>query len=343
MTRNARAENHAKYSRLMANLLYPFKFRPILKDVIWGGTRLRDRLGKACRTDTCGESWEVSGVQGNISVVDNGFLQGNDLQEIIEVYMGELVGDHIFDRFGLEFPLLIKFIDAEQLLSIQVHPDDELARQRHKAYGKTEMWYILEAEEGAELISGFRKVINRDIYLEHFNRKTLHEILNYEKVRTGDVFFMPAGRVHSIGAGILLAEIQETSDITYRIYDWDRLDKSGKGRKLHTDLAVDAIVYDDPQRYRMTYDIENNSRVTVVDSPWFTTGIIDLDQPVEKDFNFIDSFVIYLCVGGKAEIHYGGKTAETIRTGETVLIPASLKIITIRPEGKTRLLEVFVK
>ena len=327
----------------MAHLLYPLKFRPILKDVIWGGTRLRDLLGKPCQTETCGESWEISAVEGNISVVENGFLQGNNLQELIEIYMGELVGDHIFEKFGLEFPLLIKFIDARDLLSIQVHPDDDLARARHNAYGKTEMWYILEAEENAKLISGFRQAISKEIYLDHLKRKTLPEILNYEKVKAGDVFFMPAGRVHSIGTGILLAEIQETSDITYRIYDWDRTDASGKGRELHTELAVDAIVYNDPERHRMDYVNENNSRMTVVDSPWFTTGVINLDQAVEKDFNFIDSFVIYMCVGGRVTFEYAKDPGITVRMGETVLIPASLKSLTIRPEGKSTLLEIFIK
>jgi mannose-6-phosphate isomerase len=282
-------------------------------------------------------------VEGNISVVENGFLQGNNLQELIEIYMGELVGDHLFEKFGLEFPLLIKFIDARDLLSIQVHPDDDLARARHNAYGKTEMWYILEAEENAKLISGFRQAITREIYLEHLKRKTLPEILNYEKVRAGDVFFMPAGRVHSIGTGILLAEIQETSDITYRIYDWDRTDASGKGRELHTELAVDAIVYNDPDRHRIDYVNESNSRMTVVDSPWFTTGVINLDQTVEKDFNFIDSFVIYMCVGGRVTIEYARDPGITVRMGETVLIPASLKSLTIRPEGESTLLEIFIK
>lgn len=324
-------------------MLYPIKFKPILKDVIWGGTRLRNQLGKQCPGDSCGESWEISAVQGNISMVDNGFLQGNNLQEIIEVYMGELVGEHIYDRFGLEFPLLIKFIDANDLLSIQVHPDDQLAMKRHNAYGKTEMWYILDAEEDAELISGFREPVSRETYLKHFNNKTLPEILNYEKVNPGDVFYMPAGRVHTIGKGILLAEIQQTSDITYRIYDWDRVDKSGKGRELHTELAVDAIVYNDPERYRLAYEGELNSRVTVVDCPYFTTGIIDFNQAVEKDFNLIDSFVIYMCVAGRAVIEYGNDEPVALAMGETVLVPASLKTLLLRPEVHTRLLEIYIK
>ncbi len=324
-------------------MLYPLKFKPILKDLIWGGTRLRDTLGKDCPTDTCGESWEISAVQGSISVVANGFLQGNDLQEITEVYLGELVGDHIYERFGHEFPLLIKFIDANALLSIQVHPDDNLARERHNAYGKNEMWYVLDAEKNAELISGFKEPISREIYLQHFASKTLPEILNFEKVSAEDVFFTPAGRVHAIGPGILLAEIQQTSDITYRIHDWDRLDASGRGRELHTELAVDAINYKDPERYRINYAKALNQRVTLVDTPWFTTGLIYFDQPVEKDFNLIDSFVIYMCVGGKAEFDYEDAETVGLDKGETVLVPASLKNIRIVPEGETRLLEIFIK
>lgn len=327
----------------MEKSLYPIKFRPILKDLIWGGTRLRDKFGKKAPTDTCGESWEISGVQGNISVVENGFLKGNNLEEIIEIYMGELVGDHIYEKFGIEFPLLIKFIDARKLLSIQVHPDDELARERHNAYGKTEMWYVIEADEGAELISGFREPVSKEKYLQHFGSKTLPEILNFEKVNEGDVFYMPAGRVHAIGEGILLAEIQQTSDITYRIYDWDRLDKSGKGRELHTELAVDAINYDDIERHKPEYSIELNSRKTLVDTDFFTTGIINFDKEVEKDLNFIDSFVIYMCISGEAEIFDGHSEPVSLKEGETVLVPAGINNITLLPKRESRLLEIFIK
>jgi len=223
------------------NTLYPIKFQPILKDKIWGGPRLKDILNKSTESDKCGESWEISSVQGNLSIVRNGFLTGNNLQELIEVYMGDLVGDKIYSLFGIEFPLLIKFIDANDILSVQVHPDDELARVRHDAYGKTEMWYIIDAEENAELIAGFNRDLNRETYIRHLQGKTLKEILNFEKVRKGDVFFTPAGRVHAVGAGILLAEIQQTSDITYRIYDWERVDDKGNPRELHTELALDAL------------------------------------------------------------------------------------------------------
>ena len=304
---------------------------------------MRETLGKPSKTDSCGESWEISAVNGNISVIENGFLKGNSIQEAIEIYMGELVGDHIFEKFGLEFPLLIKFIDANKLLSIQVHPDDELARERHNAYGKTEMWYIIDAEPDAELISGFKDALSREIYLQNFQRKTLPEILNYEEVKPEDVFFIPAGRVHAIGSGILLAEIQQTSDITYRIYDWDRLDADGKGRELHTEFAIDAIEYNDPERHKVSYDEQLNISTLLVDSPWFTTGIVHFDQITEKDYDLIDSFVIYMCVEGLCEIDYGESSRIEIKKGETILIPASLNIITLLPKEETKLLEIFIK
>ncbi len=219
--------------------LYPLKFKPILKDKIWGGAKLRDVLGKKA-SDKAGESWEISSVEGDISIVENGFLAGNSLLEVAEVYMGDLVGDSIFDRFGVEFPLLIKFIDAADFLSVQVHPDDAMARERHNSYGKTEMWYIVESDQG-ELIAGFNRKLDREQYLRHFNGGSLKEILNHEAVAPGDIYFMPAGRIHAIGPGVLLAEIQQTSDVTYRIYDWDRIDDQGNPRELHTDLALDAI------------------------------------------------------------------------------------------------------
>ena len=323
--------------------LYPLKFKPILKDVIWGGTGLRDILNKPAKTDKCGESWEISSVEENISVVSEGLLEGNNLQELIEVFMGELVGDKIYKKFGLEFPLLIKYIDANDLLSIQVHPDDALARERHNAYGKTEMWYVMRARKKAKLISGFRHAVSREIYLDHFKNNTLPEILNYEEVEAGDVFYTPAGRVHSIGAGILLAEIQQTSDITYRIYDWDRVDKNGKSREMHTDLALDAIVYNDPGSYRRRIDPLINSRTNLADCPYFTTDIIYLDQAVEKDFNYIDSFVIYLCVEGNCLIRCTGVNDMSMAFGETVLIPAALKNIELIPDGKAKILEIYIK
>ena len=324
----------------MESTLYPLKFKPILKDKIWGGPRLRDVLRKKA-SDKAGESWEISCVEGDISVVENGFLAGNSLLELAEVYMGDLVGDKIYEKFGAEFPLLIKFIDASDVLSVQVHPGDILARERHNSYGKTEMWYIVESEQG-ELIAGFNRELDREEYLRHFNDGTLKEILNHEKVSPGDVYFMPAGRVHAIGAGVLLAEIQQTSDVTYRIYDWDRTDETGKSRELHTDLALDAIDFTYRKDNRTHYQALENSTVIAVDSPFFTTGVIKLDQAVDKDYNLIDSFVIYMCMDGAAGIAYPGGV-EQIKKGETVLIPAGLKNVAILPTEASTMLEVYIK
>ncbi len=325
------------------NTLYPIKFQPILKDKIWGGSRLKNILNKPTGSDKCGESWEISAVQGNISVVGNGFLTGNNLQEIIEVYMGDLVGDKIYSLFGMEFPLLVKFIDANDILSVQVHPGDELAKLRHDAYGKTEMWYIIEAEENAELIAGFNRELDRETYIRHLQNKTLKDILNFEKVKKGDVFFTPSGRVHAVGAGILLAEIQQTSDITYRIYDWNRVDDKGNPRELHTELALDALDFKYYGNYRTDYEAVMNLTTIVADCKYFTTGLLNFDQPVEKDYAFIDSFVIYMCLEGQMDIQYGINKSEKVMAGETVLIPASLKNIRLMPDGPVKALEVYVK
>ncbi|MCD4727704.1 MAG: class I mannose-6-phosphate isomerase [Pirellulales bacterium] len=316
------------------------RFKPILKDKIWGGTRLRDVLGKNA-SGKAGESWEISSYGEDISVVENGFLAGNNLQELVEVYMGDLVGEKIFDKFGALFPLLIKFIYASDFLSIQVHPDDTLAQERHNANGKTEMWYIVESENG-ELISGFNREMDQEQYLAHFREGTLKEILNHEQVSKGDIYNMPAGGVHAIGAGVLLAEIQQTSDLTYRIYDWGRVDDQGNSRELHTDLALDAIDFQFHPDYQTHYQTIKNSTVTAVDSPYFTTSVIQLDQPVEKDFNMIDSFVIYMCMEGEAGISYPGGV-EKIKKGETILIPAELKNMAIVPSEPSTLLEIYIK
>ena len=287
------------------------------------------------------ESWEISGVTDEVSVVENGFLAGNNLEELVEVYMGDLVGDKIYEKYGLVFPLLIKFIDASDFLSIQVHPDDTLAKTRHNSFGKTEMWYIVDSK-GGELITGFNREMDKEQYLKHFKGGTLKEILNYKQVAGGDIYFIPAGRIHAIGAGVLLAEIQQTSDVTYRIYDWDRLDDQGKSRELHTDLALDAIDFQYHPETKTHYHALKNNTVIAVDSPFFTTGVIKLDQPVDKDFNLIDSFIIYMCMEGETGIsHPGG--VEKIKKGETILIPAELKNLAIVPTVPTTLLEVYIK
>ena len=324
--------------------LYPLKFKSIYLDKIWGGNRLNTLLNKDYgKLPNCGESWEISGVEGNISVVDNGFLADNNLQELIEIYMGDLVGDKVFKKFGEEFPLLIKFIDAQQDLSIQVHPNDELSKKRHNAYGKTEMWYVVDAEEGALINSGFNQQVTKEKYLEHSKNGKLTDLLHYDKVDEGDVFFIPAGRVHAIGKGILVAEIQQTSDVTYRIFDYNRKDEKGNERELHTDLAVDAIDFSYMDEYKTKYSIEKNKSSEIVSCNYFTTNILEFDNTIEKDYNQLDSFVIYISLDGDFEIEYEGGTVK-VNKGETVLIPASLETFQLKPlTKKIKTLEVYIK
>ncbi len=326
------------------NKLYPLKFKPILKDKIWGGSKLKLFLNKDYSPlPNCGESWEISGVEGNISIVSDGFLKGNNLQELIEVYMGDLVGDKIYENFGTEFPLLIKFIDANDILSIQVHPDNELSRKRHQAYGKTEMWYIIQADENAELISGFNKKTNKEEYIENLEKNTLKSILNFEKVKSGNVFFIPAGRVHAIGPGILLAEIQQTSDITYRIYDWNRKDANGKSRKLHTELALDAIDFDFHKNYRTQYNLTKNISTKLVACNYFTTNILNIDNKLNRDLNGIDSFTIYMCLEGEVKLKYDeNEESAVINKGETILVPAIYSNIDLMPVETSKLLEIYI-
>jgi len=315
---------------------------PIIKETLWGGSALRERYGKKARPGTTvGESWEISGMPGASSVVANGFLKGNTLEELAEIYMGDLLGDEVYQKYGIEFPLLIKFIDARDKLSIQVHPDDRLASERHHAWGKTEMWYVIDAEPDAVIYTGFRKKITREEYLIYLNEKRLDEIINITPVRGGDVFFIPAGMVHAIGGGVILTEIQQTSDVTYRIYDWDRLDASGKPREMHTTLALDAINFglDSPNLIRKPSEI--NSTVLLAECPYFHTNLIELDSPVIKDHSLTDSFIIYICTNSMVVIECFGQKEE-VRAGETVLIPASADSVTLIPQGTATLIEVFV-
>jgi mannose-6-phosphate isomerase len=323
--------------------LYPLKFTPIYKEKIWGGSKIKSVLNKDFGSlPNCGESWELSGVEGNISVVSNGYLAGNSLEEIIEVYMGDLVGDRVFETYGNEFPLLIKFIDANDDLSIQVHPDDEMAAERHNSYGKTEMWYVLQADKGAKLQSGFNQRVDQEKYLEKLEQVELTDILNFEEVGAGDVFFIPAGRVHAIGKGILLAEIQQTSDITYRIYDYDRRDAQGNPRELHTDLALDAIDYTLFAEYKTKYEVKPNKSVELASCKYFTTNVLELTAVVEKDYNKLDSFVIYICLDGELVVETESGS-ELVRKGETLLIPASIENVHLKPvTASVKILEVYV-
>lgn len=329
----------------MENQLYPLKFKPVLKDKIWGGSKIKSVLGiDFAPLPNCGEAWVLSGVDDNQTGIVNGFLAGNELNELVEIYMGDLVGDAVYERFGDEFPILVKFIDAADYLSIQVHPDDELAAQRDIGSGKTEMWYIIAADKDSELITGFNRQVNEATYLKHLEGKTLREILNVEKVEKGDVFYIPAGRVHAIGPGIFLAEIQQTSDATYRIYDWDRVDSQGKSRELHTEEALGAIDYKVCDDYKANYESKNNGTANLVTCPYFTTNIIQLDRAIAKDYSELDSFVIYVCVEGSITIVHNGETESqvSISQGEALLIPAVIERVDIVPSMASKILEVYI-
>ena len=323
------------------NTLYPLKFKPFFLEKIWGGQKLKTSLGLNFAGDNkIGEAWMLSGVPGAQTRVSNGFLKGNEINDLLEVYMDELIGEKAFIKHREVFPLLIKFIDANDWLSVQVHPDDMLASKRKLPGGKTEMWYIMDAEPGAELITGFNRKISREFYLKNLTDKTLPDILNYEQVKKGDVFYIPSGRVHALGPGLLLAEIQQTSDTTYRIYDWDRIDQQGKSRAMHTSLALDAIDYTVPSSYRSTYTASENKSVNLVQSPFFHTNLLDFRLPVARDYSELDSFVIYLCVEGNAELAFpSGK--EKISKGEVLLIPAIIDKMALIPQPACKILEVF--
>ena len=327
----------------MEKSLYPLKFTPIYKTRIWGGDGFKKKFSRSNTPEKCGESWEISSVKDNVSVVSNGFLAGNNLQELLEVYMGDLVGDSVYEIHGNDFPLLIKFIDANENLSIQVHPDDDLAFSRHNSQGKTEMWYVLDAEKDAELINGFNRKLSLEEYKEYFSSGRLMEILNKIPVKKEDIFYIPAGRVHAIGKGVMIAEIQQTSDITYRIYDYDRKDSSGNSRELHTEQALEAIDYNFYDDYRTKYSPKINDTVNAINCKYFTTNVFRFNMPIEKDFPEIDSFIIYMCTHGKCKIEYDDeKNFVTLEKGETILIPAMIKNLCFYPETETNLIEIYI-
>ncbi|HSI71409.1 MAG TPA: type I phosphomannose isomerase catalytic subunit [Gillisia sp.] len=323
-----------------AMLDYPLKFQPILKEKIWGGKKLQDLLGKKSDSDALGESWEISGVKNDISLVENGTFKGKTINEILEQFKEDLVGEKVYNQFGTEFPLLVKFIDAKTALSVQLHPDDKLAKERHNSFGKTEMWYIMQADEDAEINIGFSRTITKDEYLEYLDNGKITELLNFEKVKKGDAYFIHPGKVHAIGAGVLLAEIQQTSDLTYRIYDWDRKDAHGNSRELHTALALDAIDFKKKDDFRLRYEKNENKSSKIVSCQYFITNYLPVKGEIEKDYSSIDSFVIYMCVGGKAEITTN-QNSETIEQGQTILIPAQNNNVTIQAES-AELLEVYI-
>ena len=317
--------------------LYPLLFTPIFKDRIWGGNKLKDFLNKNIPTNTTGESWELADFIEDNSTVANGSLINTTLKQLITTYGADLLGTKIIKEFGLNFPLLFKFLDAKEDLSIQLHPNDELALKRHNSFGKTEMWYVMQADPGAEIIVGFKQDCSAQEYLDHLNAKTLPSILQNIPVNAGDVFYLETGTVHAIGKGIVIAEIQQTSDITYRVYDWDRVDANGNQRELHVDLALDAINYNTVDAKRV-YNKTVNQENSIVKTSYFTTNYIPLQGSliITKDTN---CFRVYIVIKGEVNITLGD-TAYTFTLGDTVLIPACFTEIELN--GQAELLEIFI-
>jgi len=321
----------------------PLKFEPILKTIVWGGEKIAPYKGIETEQKHIGESWELSGVAGNESVVAEGPLKGKTIAQLVKEYKADLVGKHVYENTGDEFPLLIKFIDALSDLSIQVHPNDELAAKRHNgSKGKTEMWYVVDAEPGAHLLSGLTEKITPEQYAAKVADGTITDVLACYEVHPGDVFFLPAGRIHAICGGCFIAEIQQTSNITYRIYDYGRLGLDGKPREVHTELAEDAIDYTVYPDYRTHYEPRQNEEQEVVSCKYFTTSIYDLTLPYAKDLSEIDSFLVVMCLTGSGAIEVDGEEVP-VHQGETVLIPAAADDICFVPDGSMKVLTSYIR
>ena len=319
--------------------MYPLKFNPIFKSMIWGGDKLRQY--KTIDTDqkNIGESWELSGVPGNESVVSNGEFAGRTITELIAEYGSDLLGRKVYETYGENFPLLIKFIDARDDLSIQVHPDDAMAQAVHgQPFGKTEMWYVVSADKDAHLMSGLSAEITPEEYVSRVEYNTITDVLCDYKVQSGDVFFLPAGRIHSIGKGCFIAEIQQTSDLTYRIYDFGRLGLDGNPRELHTELAKNAIDYSVSEDYRTAYAPVLNEDTPLVECEYFKTNLLDLTEQISVDVKSKDSFVILICLDGQGELKDSEGNVVALKQGETVLVPASTDFIIFKPHGQMKIL-----
>jgi mannose-6-phosphate isomerase len=320
--------------------LYPLKFRHECKQTVWGGTRLHE-LGKDIPDGfICGETWELGAFESLDSIISNGFLEGNTLSEAIEVYMAELVGETVYENFGQEFPLLIKFIDTNDLLSVQVHPDDDFAIEMHGKYGKTEAWYVLDAEPQAQISLGFNKNVSREEVLLRIENNTLHEILQTRTVSKGDFFFIPAGTVHAIGKGVTLCEIQQASDITYRLFDYNRPGLDGNPRELHVNEALDVLNFSRAKGFNLPYE-GNNGSIKLLKNAKFNINLISINNTFDRDYIDIDSFVILICVEGNLIVKYEGGNVVLI-VGEVVLLPAELKEVALIAKVPSKLVEVYL-
>lgn len=326
----------------METVLYPFKFTPIYKEKIWGGQKIKNVLKHDVGDlPNCGEAWLISGVDGEPTEVCNGELAGNELNELVEVFMGDLVGESVFDKYGEQFPLLIKILDSNDWLSVQVHPNDELAEKMDIGSGKTEMWYVMQADDDAELIAGFRETTTEESFREALKNNNINRELQRTGVKTGDTFFIPSGRIHALGPGCLVAEIQQTSDNTFRVYDWDRIDQYGMMRPLHIDQALEALDYETLPDYRQHYANVENKTTELVDCPHFTTNIINLNAELKKDYSELDSFVILFCVEGAFTLSWE-KGTEFVKAGECLLVPNIIKKVNIRAEKQCKILETYI-
>ena len=316
---------------------YPITFFPIIKERIWGGTKLQEFLNKTLEIHNAGESWEISNVSNSVSIANNGVLKGKSLSEIIDLYPEEILGKKVMSIYGKEFPLLFKFLDSKHDLSIQLHPNDALAKKRHNSFGKTEMWYVLHADKDARIVVGFKENSTQKEYLRHLEDKTVVSLLDEIPVKKGDVFLLETGTIHAIGAGILIAEIQQTSDVTYRIYDWDRVDAEGKERELHTDLALDAINYNKVES-KIDYPIIGNKKNSIVENTYFTTNIIPLDGIYEWD-KTKDVFTVLMCTEGSFSLTIDNEVFY-YKKGDTVLIPAIIDAFFM--QGNASVLEISI-
>lgn len=321
--------------------LYPLKFKPLFKYRIWGGDKLKRQLNKPIEEESTGESWEISAVDGDQTMVASGNLKGRSLKQLIKEYKEGFLGEKPYAHFGEEFPLLIKFIDAKTPLSIQVHPNDQYAKEHHNSFGKNEMWYVMQADEKAEIIVGFEKEVSKNEFRESLQSAEVLKALNTEYTQKGDTFHIPTGRIHAIGAGVLLAEIQQTSDVTYRVYDYDRVDtKTGAKRELHVEQAIEVIDFTKQENYKTDYAKNINQSNELVHTQYFTTNFLPIKGELFKDYTETDSFVILICVEGDAELIHEGDSY-TLKKGETILLPAVISTIVLRSEGAD-ILEVSI-
>ena len=321
-------------------MLTPLKFQPLFKYRIWGGEKLKTTLNKVYEGNSIGESWEISDVPNDETEVADGPFKGYTLKQLIKTFKGEFLGESVYEKFGQAFPLLIKFIDAKTPLSIQVHPNNDYAKKHHNSFGKNEMWYIMQADNNAEIIVGFEKEIDQAQFKTHLENKSVLKVMHHEQVQKGDAFYIPTGRIHAIGAGVLLAEIQQTSDVTYRVYDYDRVDQTtGKTRQLHTDQALNVLDFKVESSYKTEYEKETNTSNPLIHSPYFTTNFLPVNGKLAKDYSNIDSFVIYMCVSGSLIVTHNN-IEYSLKEGETLLLPANINHVMLKSD-KAQILEVY--